>query len=198
MVYQSNIYEFLENGGEGKELLICKDDKEAKQVADVVTLLGYDTFILPDIRVSVGEDLRAYSDEVYLFLSTLQKYHESERKKVLVSPVRTTLLPFPKPELFARKTIEFGETLDLNMLKEELYHWGYHFTDITASRGEVSFRGDIIDIFPIQSEVPYRISLFDEEVESIHHFDATTQKRLGDELEDYEITPAFLALDETA
>jgi transcription-repair coupling factor (superfamily II helicase) len=198
MVYQSNIYEFLENGGEGKELLICKDDKEAKQVADVAMLLGYDTFVLPDIRVSVGEDLRAYSDEVYLFLSTLQKYHESERKKVLVSPVRTTLLPFPKPELFARKTIEFGEMLELNVLKEELYHWGYHFTDITASRGEVSFRGDIIDIFPIQSEALYRISLFDEEVESIHHFDATTQKRLGDELEDFEITPAFLALDETA
>ena len=195
MIYQSNIYEFLENGGEGKELLVCKDDKEAKQVADVADLLGYDTFVLPDIRVSVGEDLRTYSEEVYHFLSVLQKYHESECKKVLVSPLRTTLLPFPKPELFARKTIEFGETLDLNILKDELYHWGYHFTDITASRGEVSFRGDIIDIFPIQSESPYRISLFDEEVESIHHFDASTQKRLGDELESLEVTPAFLALD---
>ena len=198
MVYQSNIYEFLENGGEGKALLICKDDKEAKQVADVANLLGYNTFVLPDIRVSVGEDLRAYGEELQQFFSALQGFYESSKKKLLVSPLRTTLLPFPKAEHFAKKQIEFGETLDMNALKDELYHWGYHFTDITASRGEVSFRGDIIDIFPIQSEQPYRISLFDDEIESIHHFDATTQKRLGDELEGFEITPAFLALEADA
>jgi len=198
MVYQSNIYEFLENGGEGKALLICKDDKEAKQVADVARLLGIDTFTLPDIRVSVGEDLRAYGEELQQFFSALQGFYESTKRKVLVSPLRTILLPFPKAEYFAKKQIEFGETLDMNALKDELYHWGYHFTDITASRGEVSFRGDIIDIFPIQSEQPYRISLFDEEVESIHHFDATTQKRMGNELEGFEITPAFLALDADA
>ena len=198
MIYQSNIYEYLENAAEHKELLICKDDKESRQVADVANLLGYDTFVLPDIRVSVGEDLRAYDEEIHQFLLALQGFAESSRKKVLVSPVRTTLLPFPKPEYFARKPVEFGETLDLNGLKEMLYHWGYHFTDITASRGEVSFRGDIIDIFPIGSEQPYRISLFDEEIESIHHFDATTQKRLGEELEGFEITPAFLALESDA
>ena len=197
MVYQSNIYEFLENGGEGKELLICKDDKEAKQVADVANLLEYDTFVLPDIRVSAGEDLRAYSQEIYAFLSALRGFYASTKKKLLVSPVRTTLVPFPKADYFDQMQIAFGDRLDLQGLKEKLYHWGYHFTDITASQGEVSFRGDIIDIYPVEAQEPYRISLFDDEVESIHPFDATTQKRQAEELEAITITPAFLALDAT-
>lgn len=193
-MYQSNIYQYLEELKDEK-LLICKDDKEAIQIRDVARLLGFDTYVLPDIRVSVGEDLRAYDEEIQMLLLSLAGYHESRQKKLLISPLRTALLPFPKAEYFQIDTIEFGETLELEALKEKLYHWGYHFTDIAAQKGEVSFRGDIIDIYPIDASQPYRISLFDEEIESIHHYDENSQKRLGDDLESFTYTPAFLALD---
>ena len=193
MVSQSNIYEYLEAGVE-PSLLICADDKEAKQVGDVARLLGYDTFVLPDIRVSLGEDLRPYSEEIRDFFGALFGFYRSTGKPLLIAPLHTVLLPFPKPERYDEIHIEFGEILSLSELKEKLYRWGYHFTDIAAERGEVSFRGDIIDIFPVQSDKPYRISLFDEEVESIHHYDETTQKREGEELEGFTVTPAFLAL----
>ncbi|HIQ28497.1 MAG TPA: transcription-repair coupling factor, partial [Sulfurovum sp.] len=192
-MYQSNIYEYLE-GLEEDKLLICKDDKEALQIRDVAVLLGFDTFVLPDLRVFVGEDLRAYDEEIQAFLITLATYYESKKKKVLISPVRTLLVAFPKEKYFDKQTIEFGETLSLQTLKETLYHWGYHFTDIAASRGEVSFRGDIIDIFPIDATKPYRISMFDEEVETIQHYDENTQKRLPEELESFTFTASFLAL----
>ncbi len=195
-MYQSNSYEYLETLTEAK-LLICKDDKEAIQIRDVAVLLEYDTFVLPDLRVSVGEDLRAYDEDVQALMITLAGYYASKKKKVLISPLRTLLIPFPKAEFFDSQTIEFGETLNLQVLKDTLYHWGYHFTDIAASRGEVSFRGDIIDIFPIDAEKPYRISMFDEEVETIQHYDGNTQKRLSEELEFLTFTPAFLALDKT-
>ncbi len=193
MISQSNIYEYLEAGVENN-LLICADDKEAKQVGDVVRLLGYDTFVLPDIRVSVGEDLRPYAEEIQAFFHALFGFYRSSKQKVLIAPLHTVLLPFPNPERYDELNIEFGETLPLTDLKDKLYRWGYHFTDIAAQRGEVSFRGDIIDIFPVQSDKPYRISLFDEEVESIHHYDETTQKREGEELEGFTVTPVFLAL----
>ncbi|HIP18974.1 MAG TPA: transcription-repair coupling factor, partial [Sulfurovum sp.] len=164
---------------------------------DVAVLLGYDTFVLPDLRVSVGEDLRSYGEDLQDLFTQLANYHHSQNKKVLISPVRTLLVPFPKAELFAKKTIEFGDTLNLKELKDILYQWGYHFVDIAAQKGEVSFRGDIIDIYPIHVDKPYRISLFDDEVETIQNYDEGTQKRLPDELEDLEITPAFLALDKT-
>ena len=195
-MYQSNIYEYLEQQ-KPKALLICKDDKEATQIRDVAVLLKYDTFVLPDLRVSVGEDLRSYGEDLQDLFTQLASYHSSPKKKVLISPVRTLLLPFPKVALFSSKTIEFGETLNLNELKDTLYQWGYHFTDIAAQKGEVSFRGDIIDIYPSHVDKPYRISLFDEEVEAIHRYEVNTQKRLPDELEDLEITPAFLALDKS-
>jgi transcription-repair coupling factor (superfamily II helicase) len=192
-MYQSNIYQYLEELKEEK-LLICKDDKEAIRIRDVAVLLGFDTFVLPDLRVSVGEDLRAYDEDIQSFFITLSQYHASIKKKVLISPLRTVLIPFPKAELFDTRSIEFGDTLDLQELKDTLYQWGYHFTDIAASRGEVSFRGDIIDIYPIDADKPYRISLFDEEVETIQHYDEGTQKRLSDELESLTFTPTFLAL----
>jgi len=194
LVYQSNIYEYLERSN-SKQLLICKDDKEARQISDVANLLGYNIFVLPDIRVSVGEDLRPYAEEIQTLFMQLAGYAKSKRKKLLVSPVRTLLLPFPKAEFFKSMMVEFGESLDIPGLKEKLYQWGYHFTDIAAQKGEVSFRGDIIDIYPIASKKPYRISLFDEEVEAIHYYDEISQKRLKDELESIEIAPAFLALD---
>ena len=194
-MYQSNIYEYLEILSEEK-LLICKDDKEALQIRDVAVLLKYDTFVLPDLRVSVGEDLRAYGEDLQELFTQLAAYHDSKKKKVLISPLRTLLLPFPKPELFSTKTIEFGDTLNLKELKDAMYHWGYHFVDIASQKGEVSFRGDIIDIYPIHIDKSYRISLFDEDVEAIQYYDAMTQKRLPEELEALEITPAFLALDQ--
>lgn len=199
-MYQSNIYEYLEKLSENK-LLICKDDKEAIQVRDVANLLGFESYLLPDIRVSAGEDLRTYDEEIHTLFITLAAYHQSRHKKVLISPFRTLLIPFPKPEYFRHHTIEFGDTLDLAALKERLYHWGYHFTDIAASSGEVSFRGDIIDIFPIDAEQPYRIGLFDEEVETIQYYDEATQKRIlpkegEDELDHVTFPPTFLALDQ--
>ena len=195
-MYQSNTYQYLEELKEEK-LLICKDDKEAVQIRDVAVLLGFDTFVLPDLRLSVGEDLRAYNEDVQTFFITLANYYGSRQKKVLISPLRTLLVPFPKEELFESQTIEFGETLNFELLKDTLYHWGYHFVDIAASRGEVSFRGDIIDIFPTDADKPYRVSMFDEEVETIQYYDENTQKRLPDELEFFTFNPAFLALSKT-
>ena len=121
-----------------------------------------------------------------------------KRKKYLSLLCVRCLFLFLNRNYFSTKTIEFGDTLNLKELKDTLYQWGYHFVDIASQRGEVSFRGDIIDIYPIHVDTPYRISLFDEEVEAIHYYEVDTQKRLPDELEELEVTPAFLALDETA
>jgi transcription-repair coupling factor (superfamily II helicase) len=194
-MYQSNIYQYLETLKTDK-LLICNDDKEAKQIETVGVFLGFDVFVLPDIRVDFGEDLRPFDEDIHDFLTTLRGYYSSSKQKLLVSPLRTLFLPFPQESLFDERGFEFGDRVDLKELKELLYRWGYHFTDIASVRGEVSFRGDIIDIFPIDSPMPYRVSLFDEEIESIHCYDVSSQKRQGEELEAFVFSPAFLALSE--
>ena len=160
-MYQSDIYEYLEKREKESKplLLLCRDDKEAQQAADVVSISGLRPFVLPDIRATVGEDLRAYQIEIYRLFAELSSWYLG------------------------------------GVFKEELYHWAYHFVDIASQQGEVSFRGDIIDIFPIDAEMPYRISLFDEEVESIRRYDANSQKSIQEELEEIGIIPTYLALD---
>jgi len=195
-MYQSDIYEYLLEV-KNNTILVCNNDKEAIATRDVALLLGYDTFILPDIRVNTGEDLRAYREDIREVFCLLARYYAlgSEAKKILVSPIRTLLLPLPKADYFDSIELEFGDEIDLDELKSRLYDWGYHFVDIATSQGEVSFRGDIIDIYPSCSDRPYRVSLFDNEVESIQTYNEDSQKRDKDELESIMIGPGFLSLD---
>jgi len=197
---QSDIYEYLQDRGallKNRALFICKNDKEASQTADAVTLSHYNPFILPDLRLSRGDDLRSFQVELYELIEALYYYYTSKEPKILISPLRTLLLPLPKEEFFLKIEIEFASTLNLKELKERLYYWSYHFVDIVTQKGEVSFRGDIIDIFPLGGDKAYRISLFDEDVESIRVFSLDTQKSEREELESITIIPALLGLDET-
>ncbi|MBF7049655.1 transcription-repair coupling factor, partial [Campylobacter volucris] len=77
----------------------------------------------------------------------------------------------------------------LEKFKEDILHSGYEFVDIVQDKGEVSIRGEIIDIFAINEEQPYRILLFSDEIESIRYFDINTQKSIPNELSSIEICP---------
>ncbi|SHO80638.1 Transcription-repair coupling factor [hydrothermal vent metagenome] len=198
-MYQSDIYEYLKSLDTqfNTPLLISKNDLESKSISYIASLLKIESFVLPDIRVSYGDDLRTYQDDIFELLSSLYTYyHSKSSRKLLISPIRTLLLNLPKKEYFDSLDIEFATSLNLNELKSKLYRWGYRVVDIASARGEVSFRGDIIDIYPINSKLPYRVSLFDDEVESIREYNPNTQKSIVDELEKFTIIPAFLALDE--
>ena len=189
------IYEFLKDSY--CELIICQNEKEAELIRDAASFLGYEAFSLPDLRASFGDDLRVYKEEIHLLLSVLNSYYFSDnKKKILISPIRTLVNPLPKKELFDRFSLSFGDDINLETLKQKLFFWGYSFVDIVEEKGEVSFRGDIIDIFPINSENPYRISLFDTQIESIRIFERETQRSRKEEIEKVEIIPALFALDE--
>ncbi len=145
-----------------------------------------------------GGDLLPYGEELRVLLKVLSDYYkDNSSKKVLISPVRTLLTPLPKKELFDTRTVEFASTLDMEIFKEELYYWGYRFVDVVQSVGEASFRGDIIDIFSPNYEKALRISLFDDEVESIRFFECETQKSHKEELENIDIYPALFALNKS-
>ncbi|MBD3831561.1 MAG: transcription-repair coupling factor, partial [Arcobacter sp.] len=180
---------------DSKLLLVCNNDKEANEILDIANLLEIKSFTLPDIRVEFGEDLRAYQDELYEFIKELGSYYLCQEPKVLISPYRTLKLIFPKETFLQTIKLSFADKIYKN-IKDKLFFWGYSFVDIVASKGEVSFRGDIIDIYPINEDSPYRISLFDSEIESIRRFDISSQKSIVEEIESFTVFPAFLSLDE--
>ncbi|NLN12689.1 MAG: DEAD/DEAH box helicase [Arcobacter skirrowii] len=195
-----NIYSYLKNLKEQKrlkecELLVVNDDKEAKIASDNISILGFSPFTLPDFRANFKDDLLSFKEELQDITKTLSSFYEYKKEnKILISPIRTISFPLPKKECFDSFTINFADKLDLQELKEKLYNWGYYFVDIVTSEGEVSLRGDIFDIASLGSEFGYRVSLFDDEVESIRKFDIEDQKSFKDEIESFTIKPAFLAL----
>lgn len=190
----NNIFEFFSKKTDC-ELLIVSDDKQAQIAYDIASLKGYKSFMLADFRANFGDDLLSFSEELQQITKELSAYYKYKKKnKLLIMPLRTASYAMPKEECFDSFEIEFASSIDIEAFKSKLYNWGYYFVDIVTSEGEVSVRGDIIDICPLGSENGYRISLFDDEVESIRKFDIEDQKSSKEEIETISITPAFLAL----
>jgi len=191
---QSKLYEYLQSNS--PELIIVKDSKEALAFADVLKYLDIDVLVFPDLRAVSGDDLRSFKTELFELFWALNTYKNAKKKPIVISPIKTVSHPLPIEDLSKIDILEFGDTIDLPTFKNKMLHWGYTFVDIVEEKGEISFRGDIIDIFPLCVNKPYRISLFGDEVEEIRRFELETQKSIKEEIEKIEITSAFFALEE--
>jgi transcription-repair coupling factor (superfamily II helicase) len=75
----------------------------------------------------------------------------------------------------SRFEVNKGEKLDIDFVIQVLVEYGFERTDFVYEPGQFSLRGGIIDLFSYGNELPYRIELFDDEVESIRSFDPLTQ-----------------------
>ncbi len=69
-----------------------------------------------------------------------------------------------------------GDVLEIEYLSEQLLKVGYRRTPTVMAHGEFNVRGSLIDLFPMGAKQPYRLDLFDQEVESIRTFDVDTQR----------------------
>ncbi|MDP3464158.1 MAG: transcription-repair coupling factor, partial [Sulfuricurvum sp.] len=192
---QPRFYEYLKNNPKKRcDIIVCEDAKEASELADVASFLEIETLIFPDFRASYMDDLRPFSEELFSLFAALRSYYSAKKKPLIIAPLKTLLYPLPNASLLQSMTIEFASRLDLKELKETLHRWGYTFVDMVEMEGEVSHRGDILDIFIPNTSNPYRISLFDDEVEEIKVFDVETQRTEKEELSSIEVTSAFFSL----
>ncbi|MCH5336279.1 MAG: DEAD/DEAH box helicase [Campylobacter sp.] len=192
---QASFYEYLKHS-KPCELILCEDDKEADLLSQISLFLGIKTFVLPDFRAEFGDDLRVFSKELFELCSILNAYHKEQNEKILISPLHTILKKLPGKRHLKNLELSKKQKFILNNFKEELLKLGYEFVDIVQDKGEVSVRGDVVDIFCINEEQPLRILLFEEEIESIRYFDLNTQKSIPNELEGFEICPFLMYFNE--
>ncbi|MFA5455620.1 MAG: DEAD/DEAH box helicase [Sulfurimonas sp.] len=194
---QQRLFQYYKTAKEQDlELLICDDSKEAHELESVARFFKQDVIVFPDFRATYGDDLRVYKEELHELFCALRKYYTSKKKPLVISPLKTLLFNLPRKELLNSTVIEFGTKIEFKKFKEQMLFWGYSFVDMVQVEGEISFRGDIIDIYPPSSALPLRISLFDDEIEQIKYFELESQRTQKDELESFELTPAFFSLDE--
>ena len=105
---------------------------------------------------------------------------DDEGVDVVLLPASTALTRLAPPSFLAATTFNFKQKsrLDEAALRAQLTLAGYSHVSSVVSPGEYAVRGGLIDLFPMGSNVPYRVDLFDNEVDSIRTFDPDTQRSL--------------------
>ncbi|MCZ8523704.1 MULTISPECIES: transcription-repair coupling factor [Paenibacillus] len=98
------------------------------------------------------------------------------------------LLPDHASIASAQLTVSVGETVELDALVLRLVELGYERVERVERKGELSVRGGILDLFPLTSPHPYRIELFDVDVDSIRSFDVSDQRSI-DKVQSLAIPP---------
>ncbi|HAA1520963.1 transcription-repair coupling factor [Campylobacter coli] len=185
---QANFFEYLQDSNIA-QLVLCEDDKESFLLSQVALFKDLKTFVLPDFRAEFGDDLRAFSKELFELCKVLNAYHKEKDTKILISPLSTILKKLPGQKHLKNYKLSKKNVFNLSEFKNELNKLGYEFVDMVQDKGEVSIRGEIIDIFCINEELPTRVLLFGDELESIRKFDPMNQKSFPKEYEELEICP---------
>ncbi|WP_315292957.1 transcription-repair coupling factor, partial [Pseudomonas oleovorans] len=110
---------------------------------------------------------------------------------ILVVPIATALHRLaPKRFLLGSSLVlDVGQTLDVEQMRTRLEAAGYRCVDTVYEHGEFAVRGALIDLFPMGSDKPYRIDLFDDEIETLRTFDPETQRSV-DKVESIRLLPA--------
>ncbi len=154
-------------------------DKAAYFHNDLETLTAsLDCCLFPDSYKKTGTVGELNSSHVMMRAEALMKFNTPEaRRKILVTYPEAITEKVVNPGTFSKNTIfiKQNQTLDIPFLTEFLVDMGFHKTDFVYEPGQFAIRGGIIDIYSFGNEHPYRVELFDQEVESIRLFDPETQ-----------------------
>lgn len=164
----------------GQSLIVVSTFNRAKRLAtDLSFFSGKNVYVLPPEEETVIQ-YEAKSNNYLLERMKVLKTIISKEDCILVAPVTGAVKKLPPREIFEENVINMtlGEDIDIDDIKTKLSFMGYERVPMIESRGEFSIRGGIIDIFTPDSEFPYRVELFDTEVDSIRTFDIDTQRSL--------------------
>jgi len=123
-------------------------------------------------------------------LRTLARLPEL-RQGIVLAAAHTLMHRLAPPAYIAAHALSLtvGDRLEREAFRARLAHSAYQPVSQVMAPGEFAVRGSLLDIFPMGSDLPYRIDLFDEQIETIRRFDPETQ-RSGEKLERIELLPA--------
>jgi transcription-repair coupling factor (superfamily II helicase) len=154
---------------------------EAQRLRDEVAWFAPNlrVLLLPDWETLPYDSFSPHQDLISERLATLYAVTRGECD-VLIVAAGTALARMAPPSHLVGHTffLKKGDKLDLDKLRNQLTLAGYnHVTQVVAA-GEYSVRGGLIDLYPMGSALPYRIELFDDEVETLRTFDVDSQRTL--------------------
>ncbi len=152
--------------------------------------LDYPVLTFPDWETLPYDMFSPYQDIISERLATLLEIINLEMGIVVVSVTTAMHRLVPKEYLLAHSLyLRTGQQLKIDEFRNSLQSNGYRIVSQVNEHGDVAIRGSLIDIYPMGSEEPYRIDLFDQEIDSIRKFDSESQRSLS-KVETIRVLPA--------
>lgn len=177
---------------EGTILIVTPDNLMANRLEAALKFFSPQLTVInfPDWETLPYDHFSPHQDIISQRLSTLAQLYDVKRAILLV-PI-TTLMQRIAPLSYiqaASLSMTCGEKRSIEELRKNLQLGGYHGVSQVLTRGEFAVRGSILDIFPMGSDLPFRVDFSDDEVDSIRHFDPDTQRSI-EKIEKINLLPA--------
>lgn len=154
-------------------LVVLATDGEAMGFLQDLEIFGVEATAFPSREGAEGGAAMARID-----LARRMTGPQEEQPRLVVTSVVALLQPLPALKDLEKELITFrcGDTIDAERLLKRLVKLGYERQPLAETPGEISLRGDILDIFPFAADEPIRIEFFEDEIESLRTFDPGDQR----------------------
>lgn len=176
-------------------LIICSSIQEAHQLYDELTFFLTDSplnqiNLFPDWETLPYDAFSPHEDIIATRINVLAKILKSQAAIYIVT-VATLMQKLAPTNSLAKDIflLKVGDRFDLNTTRARLISFGYQCVNEVMRHGEFAIRGAILDIYPSNSHTPYRIDLFDDEVDSIRTFSIDDQRSI-EKITQIELLPA--------
>lgn len=159
---------------------------------DLIEWVAEEDVILYPVNELISSEIAVASPELKAQrIDVLNKLVENQRPKIIIVPLAGLRRLIAPVHIWkeAQQKLVVGQELDISLFQKKLVSLGYKRVELVESPGEYSVRGGIIDIFSVTEREPFRIELFDTEIDSIRSFDMETQRSLS-QREEAQIGPA--------
>ena len=162
-------------------VVVCASAWDAQRLSEEIHWFnpGLRVCVFPDWETLPYDTFSPHPDLISGRLATLYQISRREFDIALVS-LSTALYRLAPPAFLAAHTffLKQKDTLDEAAFRAQMMLGGYQHVNQVFAPGEFSIRGGLIDLFPMGSVLPYRIDLFDNEIETLRAFDVDTQRSL--------------------
>lgn len=171
-------------------VIITYNDVEAKKIYEDLSFFTRDVYYMPSKEVLFYNIEAVSSDIASERLAVIKRMLEGN-KIILVTSVDNLAQKYIDPGLFYKYSVRLktGDRVNMKSLINTFIVSGYERVEMVEGKGQFSIRGGIIDFYPLTSQIPFRIELFDDEVDSIREFDSLTQRSL-EKINSVEIFPS--------
>ena len=197
-----NIYGISESGksyiingifeeNDNSMVVVTHSDVDAKNLYEDLSFYTTDVFYFP-VREVVFYNVDAISGDLrWARLKVIKEILQNERKKIIVTSIDALTSLYTPKEYYLRYSmiIKTGDDIDLKEISKSLLQCGYERVEVVEGKGEFSFRGGILDVFPPTSAYPYRVELFGDEVDSIRTFNTESQRSI-EKVEEFSTFPS--------